>query len=82
MQKAYHDDEEILNEATKPEVVITKCRYDIEIQFRRLHIGFRGRQSQWNIDRHQVCIVLHEFSQSGNTATSKPEVVITIRGTR
>ena len=26
----------------------------IEIRFRCLHIRFRGRQSQWNIDRHQV----------------------------
>ena len=44
----------ILNEATKPEVVITMRRYEIEMQFRCLDIGFRGRQSQWNIDRHEV----------------------------
>ena len=39
---------------TKPEVVITMRRYEIEMRFRRLDIGFRGRQSQWNIDRHEV----------------------------
>ena len=39
---------------TKPEVVITMRRYEIEMQFRHLDICFRGRQSQWNIDRHQV----------------------------
>ena len=49
-----HDDEEILNEATKPEVVITMCEYKIEIQFWRLDIDFRLRQSPWNIDRHEV----------------------------
>ena len=54
VQKTYHDDEEILHESTKPEVVITVRRYEIELQFRRLHICFRGRQSQWNIDRHRV----------------------------
>ena len=54
MHKTCHDDEEILHEATKPEVVITKCRYEIEMQFLRLDEGFRGRQSQWNIDRHQL----------------------------
>ena len=54
VQKKYHDDEKIFHEATKPEVVITKCRYEIEMQFRPLHIGFRGRQGQRNIDRHQV----------------------------
>ena len=50
----YHDDEEILNEATKPEVVITMREYKIGIHFWRLDIDFRGRQSQWNIDRHEV----------------------------
>jgi len=34
--------------ATKPEVGITMRRYAIEMQFWRLDIGFRGRQSQWN----------------------------------
>ena len=38
---------------SKPEVVITKCLCDKEMQFRRLDIGFRGRQSQRNIDRQQ-----------------------------
>ena len=41
VQKTYHDDEEILHDSTKPEVVITKCRYEIEIQFRLSDIGFR-----------------------------------------
>jgi hypothetical protein len=50
----YHDDEEILNKATKPEVVIAMREYKIEIQFRRLDIDFRWRQSPWNIDRHEV----------------------------
>ena len=40
--------------ASKPEVVITMRRNVVEIQFRRLDIGFRGRRSQWNVDRHQV----------------------------
>ena len=40
--------------AAKPEVVITMRWYEIEMRFRRLDIGFRGRQSQWNIDRHEV----------------------------
>ena len=118
---------------TKPEVVITMRRHEIELQFRLLHICFRGRQSQWNIDRHRVlyssawilpiwkhgdletgssfyhaserhrnaisvsryvfedakvngtstdvefCIVLHELSISGSMATSKPEIVFTMR---
>ena len=39
---------------TEPEVVITVRRYEIEMQFWRLNIGFRGRQIRWNIDRHEV----------------------------
>ena len=50
----YHDDEEILHEAPKPEVVNTMREYKIEIKLWHLDIGFRGRQSQWNIDRHEV----------------------------
>ena len=61
--------------AAKPEVVITIRWYEIEMRFRRLDIGFRGLQNQWNIDR----IVLHEFSLSVCQATTKPEVVITMR---
>jgi len=34
---------------TKPEVGITVTRYDIEMQTWRLNIGFRGRESQWNV---------------------------------
>jgi hypothetical protein len=44
----------IPNDATKPEVVITMRRYEIEMLFWRLDIGFRGRQSRWNIERHEV----------------------------
>ena len=40
--------------AAKPEVVITMRRYEIEMRFRRLDMGFRGRQNQWNIDRRKV----------------------------
>jgi hypothetical protein len=50
----YEDVEEMLKEVAKPEVVIALCKYKIEIQFWRLEIGFRGRHSQWNIDRHEV----------------------------
>ena len=50
----YRDVEEMLTEATKPEVVIALSEYKIEIQLWRLEIGFRGSQSQWNIDRHEV----------------------------
>ena len=32
--------------AAKPEIVITMRRYEIEMLFRRLDVGFRGRQSQ------------------------------------
>ena len=76
VQYSLHEFSLTRNIATsKPEVVLTLHQYEIEMQFRRLHTGFRGRQSQWNIDRHQV---LHEFSLSGCMATSKPEVVITM----
>ena len=54
VQKTYYDDEELLHEATKPEVVITSSRNEIEMQFRHLEIGFQGRQSQRNIDLHDV----------------------------
>ena len=38
----------------EPEVVIAMRRYEIEMRFRRLDMGFRGLQNQWNIDRHEV----------------------------
>ena len=40
--------------ATKQEVVMTTHRNEIEMQFWRLNIGFRARQLQRNIDRHEV----------------------------
>jgi len=39
---------------TKPEVVMTVLRYEIEMQFPCLCISFLERQSQWNIDRHEI----------------------------
>ena len=56
----YRDVEEMLTEATQPEVVIALSEYKIEIQLWRLEIGFRGQLSQWNIDRHEV---LHSSSR-------------------
>jgi len=64
---------------TKPEVVITMRWYALEMQFRRLDIGFRGRQSQWNIDRHDVLYSSAWILPIWCMATTKPEVVITMR---
>ena len=64
---------------TKPEVVTTMRRNEIEMQICHLNIRFRGRESQWNIDRHEVMFSSAWIFISGKMPIIKPEVVTTMR---
>ena len=38
---------------SKPEVLTIQAVSEIETRFWWLHLGFRGRPEEWNIDRHR-----------------------------
>jgi len=60
--------------ANKQEVVITTAVNKIEARFRRLHLGFRRRPEQWNIDRyrnvHAWYRIKHGDVETGSTYNS------------
>jgi hypothetical protein len=64
---------------TEPEVVITMRRNEIEMQFWRQNIGFRGLQIRRNVKRHEVLYSSARILPNLDMTTTKPEVVITMR---
>ena len=42
-----------IDKANKQEVVMSTAVSEVETRFRRLHLGFRGRPEEWNIDRRR-----------------------------
>ena len=40
--------------ANKQEVVITMAVSEVETQFRRLYLGFRGHPEEWYTDRQRI----------------------------